>query len=363
MKIFYCLISLFIAMQVQGQIIADPATGQMDITNQLDISLNANAISQNSIVLLKVPVYNLHQLTALPAGSCKFIIRLGSNVIPDPAFIIATAPLSNYFAWTSAIVNGQVVITGDLIIPLPGDFAQIAIFKLKGNALGTSIIESSFLVTNHNTNTPLLDEDPNNNTATLSYTISLPIIPVTFTKILATIKDCKTTVNFTTENEINVDKYEIEMSKDGSNYDKAGELTANKGINYAFIFPVPVNYLTDQMFIRIKSIDKDDKFQYSETKKLTVTCAEKDWKPILFPNPAGSHINNIVIRATGALFNGAYNIALFDMSGKLLSSQNLNVLNAAQFNYPTNSLTNGQYIISIKNKDGTQSALVNFLKL
>lgn len=349
---------LFLHFEGKAQVFADPATGQMDVTNLLGTSLNANFIAKDSVAILNIPLYNLSQLVGLPSGSCRFIINLGSNIILDPAFNLSTAAWSNYLTWTSAVTNGELKITGNLIAGIPGDFNGIATFRIKGKTFGTSIIQTAFLVTNHNTPVLLFDEDPQNNLATLTYTVTLQPLPVTFTKMAVTKSGCAVQVNFSAEEEVNVDHYEIEISKDGSAYQNAKELAANKLIDYRYDFSLSGYIGVRQLFVRIKSVDKDGKFQYSETRTVAGTCDETAGKIFLFPNPTPRENSRVFIQSERKVFNGVYSVTLVDMSGKVVNNKTINLANAARFGYETGPLSPGQYLIRIVHlKDGDLTVL------
>ncbi len=153
--------------------IADPAVGQMNITNQADVSQSANSLLFTQNYKLKLPVYNLNQLNIVPNGTIKLTIDLGTKLILDPTFNLATAPLSNYFAWSSAVVGGKQIITGTQIADIPADFDNIATFTVKGSLSCTSTISSTLSIVNNLA--VLVDEDLQNNAATLQYNFPVTI--------------------------------------------------------------------------------------------------------------------------------------------------------------------------------------------
>jgi len=346
---------------------ADPAISQMDIVNIDGVSEEfASYIAPNKTIRLKIPVFNLHQLNSIPANSCKLKINLGKYLALDPSFNLANAALNNYFKWTSALVRGNVEITGDLFTPMPGDFTGTAIFDLKaGNILGTDEIVTNFLITNQNTANILKDEDLNNNTASLQYTITrnLAPVPVNFTLFTLTKKACSIQVNFTAENPVNVSHFEIELSKDAINFKKMGELALSNFVQYKFFFEInPANTAT-QLFVRIKCVDNDGKFKYSETKIVSGLCNGKHLKAILFPNPVAGNKNEITIKAIDGVFNGEYSISLVNFKGKLINNQQLNLNALHQFNYKISGLPAGQFIVRLQKKDATQVIGLTFLVL
>ncbi len=363
MKIIFGLLLLICSIQSKGQAIADPATGQLDITDQSGESINANFLFPGDITVLKVPVYNLSQLVALPSGSCKMVINLGQYMILDPAFNLATAPLSSYFSWSSAVVGGKFIITGNLIASLPGDFYGTASFNLKANTLGSSIILSDFLVTNHSSSVTLIDEDINNNTASLSYIITTQILPVTFTKLSLLKKGCQVMVNFSTEKEINVNSFEIELSKDGIHYKKIGEIKPKENSDYNFNFQIAADNAAPNLFVRIKSVDNDRSFKYSVTKSINGYCDEKKGNISLYPNPVDHYQEEVIVTKKGSLFNGQYNLVLIDISGKIIKNSRLNLLNATQFRYNTNNLSSGQYMLLLTGIASEKLSNIRFNKL
>ncbi len=361
-----CLLLLLFSVRGTSQVIADPANGQMDITDQAGVSLNANFIAPAAIVTLKIPVYNLNQLVALPAGTCKFLITLGNNIILDPSFNLATAPLSNYFSWTSAIAAGKVQITGNLTSVLPGDFSGMAEFNIKATtAKGTSIIEADFLVTNHNTSTTLTDEDPNNNNATLTYTVTTQTVPVNFTAVSLIKKGCSAEVNFTAENPVNVNRYEIELSKDGAAFIKLAELSIKNISTYQYGFPLPDNATTPNIFIRIKSVDMDGSVGYSDTKQISGNCDDKKQGLLrIYPNPLTDRQSSLVINKDGqGIFNGRYKLSLMDAGGNIFESKLLKLDNATQINYSPGHLSAGTYYLKLQGLDDTTTSAIKILKL
>ncbi len=151
--------------------INDPAVGGMDITNAGDVSQNSNTLAFGQVYKLKLPVYNLSQLNGIPDGTTTVTIDLGSRMILDPAFDLSTAPLSAYFDWSVATVGGNQVITGTQTAIIPADFADVAVFNVRGSLTCTSMISAGISSTT-------VDEDLNNNNATLQYTFPATVSAV-----------------------------------------------------------------------------------------------------------------------------------------------------------------------------------------
>jgi hypothetical protein len=134
----------------------------------------------------------------------------------------------------------------------------------------------------------------------------------------------KALLTWTTADEKNVDRFEIERSTDGAKFSKAGTLAA-KGVNGA----VTSYQLTDDLsgvsgsvfYYRLKSIDFDGKFTYSK-----VLTLRKDQKAVneitVVPNPVVN--SNAVIRISSTE-KGVADLRIVDFSGRVIKSQKLNL--------------------------------------
>ena len=330
MKQFFSFLLLFICIKSYSQVIADPTIGQLSFTN---ISGNAidDTLPLGYIAQLNVPIRNQSAVNALPAGSCKIKIGLGSKMVLDPAFNLILVNTSQYFSWTQELNSGQVQLTGDLIADLPANFSEVAKFNVQGSILDYSTVTTNFLITNHNSLVVLSDGDPANNSSFRPYKIIPPVaVPVNFTSLFAVNKDCNIEVSFTTENEINVNNFQIEISKDGIHFNKAGAVTAARLGNYKFQFPVTGAVSSPALYIRIKSVDNNGSYKYSSVKMLDAECKGKILMSI-YPNPVAANAAFVTIKVSGGLLNGKYQAALYYITGQLISIKTLISLSKAFF--------------------------------
>ncbi len=337
---FALLLWAGLSQQARCQVTADPATSQMDLASMAGISLNANFIAPNQVIRLKIPVFNLNQLNAIPAGGFRIKIGLGLNMGLDPGFNLTTAPLNNYFNWTSALVNGERIITGQQIAILPGDFAGTAEFNVKGTVLGTSAIITTIQPIN------ITDEDLNNNDATLQYTITNQTIPVQIAAWEVTKTGCTINTRFLTAAENNVKQYEIEAAIDGVQYQKMGVLAAKGNGWYSFNFTLPERSNTS-VPVRLKTIDLDGKVQYSDTKSVRGVCSNGANLYQAYPNPV-THQSQITLSSTsGILWNGLYSCQFSTITGKYLRTHTVQCRNTPQLILPVHDLAAGTYLLCI----------------
>ena len=157
---------------------ADPAVGQMYFTTTTGAAQSANSLLMApsfAVYDINIPFYNRNQFNVVPNGTINFRVNLGSKLVVNPGFNLATAPLATYFSFAQSIVGGNVIITGTQMATIPADFDAIATFRVKGNLACRSNVVSNIVITN--VLQTLTDDDLQNNQATLQYTL-----PVTLSK-------------------------------------------------------------------------------------------------------------------------------------------------------------------------------------
>jgi hypothetical protein len=174
-----------------------------------------------------------------------------------------------------------------------------------------------------------------------TYTIpveNVSVVAVSFTNFSGERNNNDIVVNWRTENEINVSNFEIEYSIDATNFKKAGTVTANNGSvnNYPFTL---FNYTEPVYYLRLKSIDKNGSFKYSNIIKIT---NKQNNAVAIYPNPVKEE-TTLQINDRTLLNTNAY---LIDANGK--SVKIISIKNAiAKINL--SSLPSGLYILKLAN--------------
>jgi hypothetical protein len=143
------------------------------------------------------------------------------------------------------------------------------------------------------------------------------ILPVKLVSFTATLKTSNTELKWKTENENGVGFYEIQWSKDGSNFQGVGKqhATGNSSSSQTYSF---VHNLTSSAtnFYRLKMTDLDGKFTYSN---IVVTRSSESANTSLsvYPNPA--RINSVLfIKSSEA---GTASVNILNMQGAVLVKQ------------------------------------------
>jgi SprB repeat len=159
-----------------GVATADPAVGQMFFTTTSGGVQSANSLLMapaSDLYDINVPFYNLNQVNGVPNGTIRFTVNLGRKLVLAPGFNLATAPLSTYFTWTQADVAGNIILTGTQKAAIPADLDSLATFRVKGDSACRSNVVANIVITN--LLQTLVDDDLQNNAATLQYTLPITL--------------------------------------------------------------------------------------------------------------------------------------------------------------------------------------------
>ena len=154
-------------------------------------------------------------------------------------------------------------------------------------------------------------------------------------------------LNWSTTNEINVDRFEVERSPNGRDFSKIGITKANSTnqINtYQYSDAVAPNtplWGAGGLYYRLKMIDRDGQFTYSPIRSLTIN--NSSLIITLFPNPAKDKVT-----VTHPIANANAQLQLTDMAGRIL--RNIKVSNSSvQTSMNLKGLPAGKYNITWSN--------------
>ncbi len=165
-------------------------------------------------------------------------------------------------------------------------------------------------------------------------------LPVTLLNFTAKAEGSKALLNWQTATEINNDRFEIERSADGINFIKIGQVAgagnSNSLLSYQYYDDQPMK---GNNFYRLKQVDKDDKHDYSVTKKV-------DFKTSFYWQVLNNPTKGSPIIVKTSELNSV--ISIFDGSGKKM--KDIVVANNTA-NIPVDRLPAGVYII-VMHKNG-----------
>ena len=165
-------------------------------------------------------------------------------------------------------------------------------------------------------------------------------LPVTFTSLTGTIRNGRANLNWNIADEHNVDRYEVEESANGRQFQTFTQVDAASRSNYQ---ATDAQLHTGANYYRVKAVDIDGKFTYSKIIRLDNNLAvDNDIR--VYPNPSRGELNlGMNIPA------GNYQIRLINAMGQTVYQQPLTHEGGSrsmQLGLP--KLTSGVYQVEVR---------------
>jgi len=188
-------------------------------------------------------------------------------------------------------------------------------------------------------------------------------LPVEFLSFTGEERDCATHLNWQTATETNSHFFVIERSANGINYAEIGRLTAAGNSQSLVNYDFTDNNPNIQNYYRLKQVDLDGTYEYSEVIRINTTCFDGTVSDILdiYPNPVSSagQINmNIFSKA-----NQSANITILNVEGKNLLTKQINIIEGINaLHYSVSELPAGTYFIRLEGSDW-HSGAQKFIKV
>jgi hypothetical protein len=154
-----------------------------------------------------------------------------------------------------------------------------------------------------------------------------------------------------TASELNTDKFEVEKSTVSGVWNTIGSKTAagNSNIKLTYNF-TDNNPVVGDNYYRLKMIDLDGTFKYSNTINIPISEAITNGFIGVYPNPTGGELN-VDIQSVG-LYD-TY-VSVYDVLGKTIFEKPVTIvrgMNKLQFNF--NQFAKGTYILRFADAQGT----------
>lgn len=171
-------------------------------------------------------------------------------------------------------------------------------------------------------------------------------LPITMSSVRAFEKNSGIQVEWILNSEQDMDRYEVERSGDGLNFEKAGTILSkgnnNLAVNYGWLDTYPLKTVN---FYRIKSIEKSGSFKYSNIIRVnTGKISNADIS--IYPNPFEGNGFNLQMNKFVA---GKYTIIIYNKLGHIIYSNSLVHAGGAGTQYIDigKILVSGSYIVKI----------------
>ncbi len=188
------------------------------------------------------------------------------------------------------------------------------------------------------------DPNPLNQFAASTLGVTTFPLPVILSDFSGAPNSCNGVLSWKTATEDNVDRFEIEYSANGAQFNTVGTVSAknsNAGASYKYVN----DQGTSRGYYRLKVIDKNGQFTYSKIVAINTVCNGK--KTIsLYPNPVTAN-QNLTVIASG--YEGTVKGELVSVSGQVIKTYSLrNGTNTL----PIENLAQSTYMLRVTDASG-----------
>lgn len=179
------------------------------------------------------------------------------------------------------------------------------------------------------------------------------VLPVTITNIKAWQDGAAIKVGWTSQQEINIDHYEVEKALDAQHFKYLGDVVAKNNeltSNYLFTDYSPA---TGNNYYRIKVVDKNGALGY--TSIVVVNVGNGIAKIYVYPNPALQHIFNLQMNNVNA---GNYKLIVYDAAGRVVISKDVEHFGGSstqQIVFPAGTASGAYRVVLLSNKKAIYS--------
>jgi hypothetical protein len=301
------------------------------------LTLNSGIVTVGNTVFLQVDVTNtdptgtiaqnkLRPQISVPSGIC--VIQATGHTLPP--------------GWTITSNSGSVIRITNTTDPIPPNTTRTSLIAIQGTTVGSGSIIGNLTFVGA---APAGDIGADNSS---SSSISVtPAVPVTLSEFSASLVNCQPVLNWTTVSEINSDRFEIEKSFAGlTDWNKIATVVANGNASLTIKYSYTDNSINNNSktaLYRLKMIDKDGRYKYSEIIPVSLNCNLV--KIAVFPNPVVN--GKLYAGVTGT--KGRLDAALLTLSGQVVLRQVIangtNVINVS-------GIASGIYILDITDSAG-----------
>jgi len=182
-------------------------------------------------------------------------------------------------------------------------------------------------------------------------------LPVELVSFTGEERDCITELNWQTATETNAHFFVIERSSNGIDYSEIGRVNAAGNSQTLVNYDFTDNNPGIQNYYRLKQVDLDGTYEYSEVVRVNTTCFDGGVSDILdvYPNPVigSQQINMNIFSKTN---QSAY-VTILNVEGKTLIAKQVNIIEGINaLHYSVGELPSGTYFIRLEGDDWHSNA-------
>jgi len=188
-----------------------------------------------------------------------------------------------------------------------------------------------------------------------------PNLPIELAFFKGTEEDCEVVLSWGTESEINFSHFDIEKSTDGVNFNMIDRIDGLGGEGIAIDYTYTDAQTSAVAYYRLKSVDLDGSFEYSEIVTIQSDCATGISISDIFPNPV---VNDLVnVRFNSSFDHEDAKVVVTDMLGRKMMEIPITVFEGSNLiTVDPSRLPAATYVLSIQGNNWRSSAM-RFVKL
>ncbi len=280
---------------------------------------------------------------------------------PDAIFDTA----DDYLDQMYTITNGGTPGFYEFDVP-PGDYA-ICLYQGGGHVLtgvdlgGDDDKDSDIALGSFMSPVVSLAGGDNDPSIDIGLVLESVIFPVELLDFIAYEEKCRAFLEWKTATEINVSHFEIETSTDGTNYRNIGIVEAAGNSTEVMHYQFSYENLQRVNYFRLKIIDQDGSYEYSDAVIVYPSCGEENYISSLYPNPYSTGNIKAIVSISSAFEQPK--MVVFDVLGRKVHESDI-VLEIGTNIIQTNlsHLANGMYSMRIIS-DSLSTKPLKFVKI
>lgn len=282
----------------------------------------------------------------IPAGAVKYVVQF------NPYYTFVSLVSTSQFSVTFSDVETYVIHLTNSVPIAAGDVFD---FYLNVKPTSNTTTPTGEVVTlNVDRTIPIqtANADAGNDNVSKSFTVAAGAsLPVRSVHLSSTSNASSVNLKWVTESEYNTDKFIIERSEDNRSFKALGETKAaghtTSSTAYTSVDDIRAVGNKPVLFYRIKVLDNDGKYSYSNT--IAIRFAKQS-KAQVWPSPFSSQLNIQVEQEAGA----SLDVKIFNLSGIMVyNKRQLTTAgtNTIQLVDQVSKLSSGMYIIELSSNN------------
>lgn len=235
-------------------------------------------------------------------------------------------------------------------IPDMTAFATAAKLRLVGWD-GTSWVDlSGYATATGNTANSLLEGTMIANISAIGIGRLQFALPVKLESFTATASDCNALLKWKTTGEFNADRFIIEQSVDGINYQAVASVKTSGLVNGSQYQQLVAQVMGFAIY-RLKMVDRDGSFEYSSAVSVRLDCTKQEFMQV-YPNPV-YNVSPIVNLLFASSYRGSAQFLIFNATSQRLFNKTLQVVSGTNLvTADVSGLAAGTYFIRVIGADG-----------